>query len=113
MLTAATRRASRVIPRSTLAPPGLRTARRPRAARPGSPTAPGEDVQPRWSADGNKIAFASGRDGNYEIYVMAADGSNPTRLTDNAAYDSVPDWQPLCPFILNATDNDGIGGPFG
>ena len=29
-----------------------------------------------------KIAFTSDRDGNDEIYVMNADGSNPTQLTD-------------------------------
>ena len=35
--------------------------------------------------DSTKIAFTSNRDCNWEIYVMnAQDGSNQTRLTDNA-----------------------------
>jgi Tol biopolymer transport system component len=34
-----------------------------------------------------KISFDSTRDGNTEIYVMDADGLNPTRLTDNPAID--------------------------
>ena len=34
------------------------------------------------------------RDGNNEIYVMNADGSSPTRLTDTAANDYGPDWEP-------------------
>ncbi|UCC48931.1 MAG: PD40 domain-containing protein, partial [Gemmatimonadota bacterium] len=34
------------------------------------------------------------RDGNYEIYVMNADGSNPVRLTDNPAGDYEPAWSP-------------------
>ena len=38
------------------------------------------------------IAFASFRDGNYEIYVMNADGTNPRRLTNNPATDNQPDW---------------------
>jgi Tol biopolymer transport system component len=43
--------------------------------------------------DGTKITFTSDRDGNTEIYVMnAQDGSNQTRLTDNAASDALPEW---------------------
>jgi Tol biopolymer transport system component len=45
------------------------------------------DVAPVWSPDGTKIAFASSRDGSYDVYVMNADGSNVTRLTTNAAED--------------------------
>ncbi|NIM51841.1 MAG: hypothetical protein GTO22_21785, partial [Gemmatimonadales bacterium] len=40
------------------------------------------------------IAFMSDRDGNWEIYVMGADGSNPVRLTDNPASDYDPAWSP-------------------
>ena len=39
---------------------------------------------------GGKIAFASLRDGNYEIYSMNPDGSNQTRLTNNIAEDYAP-----------------------
>ena len=43
--------------------------------------------------DGTKIAFTSDRDVNTDIYVMnAQDGSNQTRLTDNAASDALLDW---------------------
>ena len=41
----------------------------------------GGNSQPSWSADGTKIVFSSGRDGNAEIYVMDANGANQTRLT--------------------------------
>jgi Tol biopolymer transport system component len=41
-----------------------------------------------------KIAFQSNRDGNWEIYVMNADGSGQTRLTFNAAADTEPAWSP-------------------
>jgi hypothetical protein len=39
-----------------------------------------------------QIAFDSNRDGNREIYVMNADGSEQTRLTNNPANDIYPDW---------------------
>jgi Tol biopolymer transport system component len=42
----------------------------------------------------DRIAFASTRDGNWEIYVMDADGSNPVNLTENPAQDRAPAWSP-------------------
>jgi TolB protein len=42
--------------------------------------------------DSGKIAFASDRDGNFEIYVMNADGSDQTRLTTNEWGDWYPAW---------------------
>ena len=32
------------------------------------------------------------RDGDFEIYSVARDGSNPTNLTNNAAVDGLPTW---------------------
>ncbi|HEX3053506.1 MAG TPA: hypothetical protein VHP83_22800 [Aggregatilineaceae bacterium] len=40
------------------------------------------------------ICFVSDRDGNLEIYVMNADGSNLRRLTFDPAKDEDPDWSP-------------------
>jgi Tol biopolymer transport system component len=39
-----------------------------------------------------KIAFASNRDGNWEIYSMNPDGSDQTNLTNNPATDWEPTW---------------------
>jgi len=50
------------------------------------------DDQPKWSPDGSKIAFISGRDGNLEIYTMNADGSAQTRITNNSLADGFPAW---------------------
>ena len=41
-----------------------------------------------------RIAFASNRDGNFEIYVMNADGSGVTQLTNNSAFAGSPAWSP-------------------
>jgi hypothetical protein len=51
-----------------------------------------EDNYPAWSPDGTKIAFASNRDGDYEIFTMEIDGSNTVKLTDNNIDDNNPAW---------------------
>jgi Tol biopolymer transport system component len=43
---------------------------------------PADDEDHRWSPDGQRLVFASSRDGNDEIYVMNADGGEVTSLTD-------------------------------
>src|SRR5204862_8002164 len=48
------------------------------------------DSSPDWSPDGTKIAFASKRTGNGDIYVM--NGSDQTRLTTNPAVDGEPSF---------------------
>ena len=47
---------------------------------------------PFWSPDGERIVFCSNRDGDYEIYVMDADGKNVERLTDDPAMDAWGHW---------------------
>ena len=56
-----------------------------------------------------RIAFTSTRDGNGEIYVMDADGSNQTRLTDDLAPDSSPAWSPDGTRIAFTSDRSGVG----
>jgi len=53
-----------------------------------------------------QIAFVSDRDGNDEIYVMNADGSSPTRLTNNPATDLQPVWSPNAQKIAFASQRD-------
>jgi TolB protein len=62
---------------------------------------------PHFSPDGRWIVFRSGRDGNHEIYLMDADGSNPRRLTDNAATDTMPSFSPDGRQIAFVSSRDG------
>ena len=50
-----------------------------------------------------KIAFVSDRDGDDEIYVMDADGTNVKKLTSNTVWDSNPAWSPDCKEIAFST----------
>jgi len=45
------------------------------------------DYQPVWSRDGNKIAFASDRFGNFDVFVISASGGEATRLTYHSSND--------------------------
>jgi Tol biopolymer transport system component len=66
------------------------------------------DSSPDWSPDGSKIAFVSKRDGNPEIYVMNAAGTEQTRLTNNwAIVDASPNWSPDGTQIAFDSDRDG------
>lgn len=49
-------------------------------------------AQAAFTGANNKIMYATNQDGNYEIYIVNADGSNPINLTQNSAHDQVPAW---------------------
>jgi Tol biopolymer transport system component len=52
------------------------------------------DWEPSWSPNGKYIVFASQRDGNPEIYMMNADGTNQRRLTHSDDNDWQAAWSP-------------------
>ncbi len=61
-------------------------------------TDPGFDAYPAFSPDGSKIAFISDRSGVEQVWVMDANGANPTQLTtDLNTHDQLPDWSPGTP----------------
>ena len=68
-------------------------------------------MDPSWSPNGQQIAFASHRDGVFQIYSMNADGSNLKRLTKHNAEDSNPVWAPDGRSIayISATGDDRRG----
>jgi Tol biopolymer transport system component len=64
-------------------------------------------VEPAFSPDGTRIAFASGRDGSFDIYVMNADGTGTQRLTSTGANDQQPSWSPDGTQIAFSRSTDG------
>ncbi len=52
------------------------------------------DQFPRFSPDGQWIAFSSNREGNYDVYVVPAAGGEPRQLTYHTASDEVVGWSP-------------------
>jgi TolB protein len=47
-----------------------------------------------WSPDGRRLAFASDRDGDDDIYIVRLDGTGLRKVTRNLVDDSNPSWSP-------------------
>jgi tricorn protease len=67
------------------------------------------DMLPRFSPDGNWIAFSSNRAGNYDVYVIPATGGKPRQLTFHSEDDQVVGWTPDShKIIFVSTRGDGV-----
>ena len=64
------------------------------------------EIEPSWSPDGSKIAFASRRGGSFDIYVVDRNGEGTTRLTSGKGVDHHPTWSPGGDRISFARDAD-------
>ncbi len=70
------------------------------------------EVEPAWSPDGSRLAFTSTGNGDREIYVMNADGTDQRRLTDDlGVYGGKASWSPDGQQITyQADDRTGYNG---
>ncbi len=60
-----------------------------------------------FSADGSRVAVASSRHGNPEIYTMNPDGTDVIRLTDHPSADGAPAFSPDGRTVVFHSDRDG------
>ncbi|MDX1503764.1 MAG: winged helix-turn-helix domain-containing protein, partial [Thermoanaerobaculia bacterium] len=71
---------------------------------------PGLDDTPSWSPDGSRVAYASDRLGQMDIWVRQVGTGDPVVLThDHAGYDGNPAWSPDGERIAFASDREGGG----
>lgn len=55
---------------------------------------PAHDLMPAISPDGQRVAFASNRAGNWDLYVMASTGGQAVQLTSDTSQEVAPSWSP-------------------
>ena len=65
------------------------------------------DEHPSWSPDGERLAFASDRDGDLEIFVLHLETGDLRQITDNEGFDGHPSWSPDSRRIAFASDREG------
>ena len=64
------------------------------------------DQHPKWSPDGKRISFVSSRSGNFDLYIMNADGTGVERVTDHRANDFDPIWMPDGQSLIFSSERD-------
>jgi Tol biopolymer transport system component len=69
---------------------------------------PGLQTDVTWSPDGQRLAYASDRTGNFDIWVQSL-GGEPTQLTTSPEDDTTPTWGPDGSSIAFRSERDGGG----
>jgi Tol biopolymer transport system component len=66
------------------------------------------DAGPDFSPNGNRIAFYSGRDGDYEVFVMRPSGAHQRQLTHDALNQRSPVFSPNGRSVAFGTNDASI-----
>jgi len=64
-------------------------------------------IDPVWSPDGTKAAFASNQGGDWDIYLIDLETAEVKKLTDSSANEASPAWSPDGTHILFCSDRSG------
>ena len=55
---------------------------------------PSSDIHPAFGPNGTRVAFASNRGGNWDIWIVGTDGQQPIQVTQGPADEVHPSWSP-------------------
>lgn len=69
---------------------------------------PGGEMYPKFSADGQTIAFIGNYDGGRDLYTIPVLGGIPSRLTHHPANESLCDWTPDGRLLFNTNGLAGL-----
>jgi TolB protein len=58
-----------------------------------------DDITPAASPDGEKIAFASNRNGYWDLYLLDLASGDTSQITDTPEYEGAPTWSPDAAFM--------------
>ena len=70
------------------------------------------DRSPAFSPHSDKIAFMTTRNGNWDIWLVAADGGKAAPLIASSANDGLPVWSPDGSQLAFVSDRDGSWGVY-
>jgi Tol biopolymer transport system component len=69
-----------------------------------------EAGHPDWSPAGDQIAYQSPASGNWDLYMINADGSGQRQLTTDPAIEGLPSWSPDGQWVAYLSDAGGNWG---
>jgi TolB protein len=65
------------------------------------------NIEPVYSPDGNSIVYTSNIGGDYDLWILSADGSSHLKLTSDPSDEKAPSWSPDGSKIAYTSNRDG------